>query len=117
MPATQRKNNFRDIRDIFSYILLFAPNFPNRNATLDGEFEQLDVALGELAGRIGNPEVLTLLQQCREVSRETLQLYKEGKQREGILRIQDAQELFVKAGRLRKSKAAAERVEDDYQDD
>lgn len=117
VPTSQRKSNFSDIRDIFSYILLFAPNFPNRNVTLEGEFEQLDAAIGELTRRVSSPEVLELLEQCRAESRASLQLFKESREVEARKQIRAANETFSKAGKLRKSKASAERVEEDYQED
>lgn len=102
---------------MFSHILVFAPNFPNRNATLDREFEQLDVALAELAARVRNPAELELLEQCRAESRAGFQLFKEGRAVDAQKQMRKADETLAQAGKLRKGKASAERVKNDYQDD
>lgn len=109
--------DYSDIRDAFSYVLLGAPNFPNKNVTLDSAFSDIYEGIENLIGRTRNAEALSLLRKCIEVTKEAHQFYRENELREGALRIQDAQELFVKAGKLRKGKASAERVEDDYQED
>jgi len=117
MPASTRKSNFSDIQGIIASILVFAPNFPSRNVTLDGKFEQLDTALGELAARVSNPAVLELLEQCRSESRSSHLLFKAGKEVEARKQIRKADDVFTQAGKLRKGNASAERVKEDYQDD
>jgi hypothetical protein len=117
MPVSTRKSNFSDIQANIANILVFAPNFPSRNVTLDGKFEQLDTALGELAARVSNSAVLELLEQCRAQARSSHLLFKAGKEREARTQIFNADDTLRRAGKLRKGKVPTERVEDDYQED
>lgn len=104
--------------DCFSYIWGCAPDFSiNTNATLDSVFSDIDDGVAAIASRTQNPEALRLLEECRDELRTTLQLYKDGKDIEAQKLVFHAKQIFVKAGKLKKSKAPqAERVEEDYQD-
>lgn len=110
--------DYSSTRDCFSYILLGAPDFSiNANATLDSVFADIDGGVAAIASRTKNAEALKLLEQCRAKLQETLQLYKQNVIPEARMRIQEAEEIFVQAGKLKKNKAPkAERVEEDYQD-
>lgn len=111
--------DYSSTKDCFSYILLGAPNKfrGNKTFSLDSVFTDIDGGVAAIASRTKNPEALELLDQCRAELQETLQLYKENKIPQARKRIQEAEETFVQAGKLKKSKAPkAERVEEDYQD-
>ncbi len=111
--------NYRDTLDVFTGILLKAPEFKampvNYVVTLDDVIESLKAGVAGVASRTKNPDALTLFQRCQEEIDITHQLYRDGKIPEAKRQIQIAEAFFKEAGKLRSRKSSTALVEDDLQ--
>ena len=110
---------YRDTLDVFTGVLLLAPEFKGMPVkyvvTLDDVMASLKAGVAGVAGRTKNPEALTLFQRCQEEIDVTHQFYRDGKIVEAKRQIQVAENFFKQAGKLRSSKTATALVEDDLQ--
>lgn len=86
--------------EYFSFILLFAPDFPvGRKTTVDEAFQELEEGIVSEVTKAKNPQAAELFVRCRQLIQEALQLYKADKISPAKRRVQDAEKLFKEAGR------------------
>jgi len=96
--------NYQDTLDMFSFILLGAPEFKGApvkySFTLDDVMEALQAGVAGVSSRSENPEAQVLFNQCREEICVTHNFFKEGKLSEAYRQIQVARELFKAGGKI-----------------
>jgi len=84
-----------DVRDRFSYILVFCPNFPaGTRSTTKTEFEKMISFIDALLEQSKNDEAKQWLRICLQEVRQSWNHYEEGKISEGRKMIQRAEEHF-----------------------
>ena len=98
--------NFTDVDDRFTSIFLGAPDFKLLNSigcsyliTLDMMMDSLRQGITNVAKRTKRPAAILLFQQCLSEVDLVHEMYRHGKIEEARLKIQEVQQLFLRAGK------------------
>jgi hypothetical protein len=87
-----------EARDLFSYILVFCPNFPHyTKSTTKKEFENMIGLIDVISQQTKSDEARQWLKLCLQEVRQSWGYYDDGKQHEGASAIQQAEEYFRNA--------------------
>lgn len=102
-------SDYSSTRDCFAYILVCAPGpfLGNKTTTLESIFEDMDEGVATMEARAQHPDAVATFSECRKKLRSSYQLYKEGNAVDARKEVRLAEQLFVAAGKLKRTRSSS----------